>query len=119
MNAAFAVELYLKALNRLYDNDVGRTHDLLQLFSALPDAAKQAISLEFDRATSRPSTMTNLSAFQAEIERVRHAFMDWRYLHERTRTDEVRIQELIFVLNVLHNVLRFDARVNPNASDQV
>jgi hypothetical protein len=115
VNAAFALELYLKALNCVYGNDVGRTHDLLRLFCALPDAAKKAVEREFANAKLRPPNVQDLASFQTEIERVRHAFMDWRYLHEKKKTDQVLIPEMIFVLNVLHNACRFDVRINPDA----
>jgi hypothetical protein len=116
VNATFAIELYLKTLNRLYGNDIGRTHDLLRLFLALPDEGMQAVHREFSIALPRPACITDIKTFQAEIERVRHFFMEWRYLHERKHTGEVRFPELIFVRNVLHNTCRSDAKLKPGPS---
>ena len=112
VNATFALELYLKTLNLLYGRKVGRSHDLHRLYSALPDEAMQAVRREFSTSLPRPASITDIKAFQTEIERVRHAFMEWRYLHERMQTGEVRFPELIYVLNVLHNTCRSDAKLN-------
>jgi HEPN domain len=109
VNAAFAVELYLKALHHTHPGKVGRTHDLLHLFCTLPDDTKQAILREFSNASPRPENLKDLASFQAEIERIRHAFMDWRYLHEKEGVGEILIPELIFVMNVLHNTCRAHA----------
>jgi hypothetical protein len=110
VNAAFALELYLKTLNRLYGKDLRRDHDLLVLFDELSPEAKEALRQEISKAPPTAG-IKDLVAFRAEIERVRHAFVEWRYLHERTRAGEIRFVELIFVLNVLHNTCRADVRL--------
>jgi hypothetical protein len=95
----------------VYGNDQ-RGHDLLELFDALPVEAREALCQELSKAQSK-NGITELGAFRTEIERVRHAFVEWRYLHERTRACEIRFVELIFVLNVLHNTCRVDPRLKP------
>ena len=83
VNSAFALEPYLKTLSLLYGKEQ-RGHDLLELFDELPADATEALRQEISKA---PPTAAgkDLVAFRAEIERVRHAFVEWRYLHERTR----------------------------------
>jgi HEPN domain-containing protein len=111
VNSAFALELYLKALSLLYGTEL-RGHDLLDLFDALPAEAKEALRQNFGK-TAWPCGITEIAAFRAEIERVRHAFVEWRYLHERNRASEIRFVELIFVMNVLHDTCRTDRRLAP------
>ncbi len=114
VNAAFALELYLKTLALLHGNDV-RGHDLLELFDALPTAAHQALLSNF--ANSKwPCGITDMVVFRAEIERLRHSFVEWRYLHEKSRTGEVRFGELIFVMEVLHETCRADTRLRAQSA---
>ncbi len=114
VNATFALELYLKTVSLLHGSEQ-RGHDLLELFDALPPDATEALRHEISKAPSTRS-VADLSAFRVEIERVRHAFVEWRYLHERTRAGEIKFAELIFVLHVLHNVCQVDPRLKPPAS---
>jgi hypothetical protein len=48
VNAAFALELYLKTLSILQGNEL-RGHDLLELFDALPHGAHKALSANFGK----------------------------------------------------------------------
>jgi len=111
VNAAFALELYLKTVGLLYGNEL-RGHDLLELFDALPPAAHEALVSNFAKSTW-PCAIADIAAFRAEIERLRHAFIQWRYLHERNRAGEIRFVEMIFVMEVLHETCRADHRLNP------
>jgi hypothetical protein len=58
-------------------------------------------------------------AFRKEIERLRSAFLEWRYLHERKKASEIRFAEMIFVMEVLditcraHDKLATPHRVTP------
>jgi hypothetical protein len=110
VNAAFALELYLKTLALLHGDDL-RGHDLLELFDALPTAAHQALLSNFAKS-KWPFGITELVVFRAEIERLRHSFVEWRYLHEKSRAGEIRFGELIFVMEVLHETCRADTRLN-------
>jgi hypothetical protein len=112
VNSAFALELYLKTLSLLYGKEQ-RGHDLLELFDELPADATDALRRNFDKTTFSCG-ITETAAFRAEIERVRHAFVEWRYLHERNRAGEIRFPELIFVMNVLHDTCRADFRLQPS-----
>jgi len=99
VNATFALELYLKTLGLLHDNEL-RGHDLLSLFDALPSVAHQTLLPNFAKSTSQCG-ITEMVAFRKEIERLRSAFLEWRYLHERKRASEIRFAEMIFVMEVL------------------
>jgi hypothetical protein len=109
VNAAFAVELYLKTLGCVCGLNM-RGHDLLELFDELTAEAKDLLQREITRSPATEG-IKDLSGFRTEIERARHLFVEWRYLHERNRASEVRFVELIHVLNVLHNACRSDERL--------
>jgi hypothetical protein len=112
VNASFAVELYFKTLGFVYGHNQ-HGQDLLELFDELPVEAKELLRREI--ATSPPTQgIKDLTGFRTEIERVRHVFHEWRYLHERNRASEIRFPELIHILNVLHNTCRADARLKPS-----
>jgi len=112
VNAAFALELYLKTVGLLHNNEL-RGHDLLELFDALPSAAHEALFSNFGKSKWLCG-IADMIAFRAEIERLRHAFIQWRYLHERNRAGEIRFVEMIFVMEVLHETCRADSRLNTN-----
>jgi hypothetical protein len=117
VNATFALELYLKTLGLLH-NTVLRGHDLLSLFDALPPVAHQALLQNFVKSTWQ-CDITEMVAFRKEIERLRSAFLEWRYLHERKRASEIRFVQMIFVMEVLditcrsHDKLATPPRVTP------
>jgi hypothetical protein len=111
VNAAFAIELYLKTLGSLYDLKM-HGHDLLDLLEELPAEAKELLRREI--AMAPPSEgIKDLSGFRSEIERLRSVFVDWRYLYERRTAPEVRIVEFIHIVNLLHNTCRKDDRLKP------
>jgi hypothetical protein len=114
VNAAFAIELYLKTLGSLYGLNM-HGHDLLDLFDELPAEAKELLRREIARVPST-QVIKDLTSFRTEIERVRHVFIEWRYLHERSSASEIRFVEFIHVINVLHNTCRTDDRLKPSAS---
>ncbi len=109
VNATFALELYLKTLGLLHDNEL-RGHDLLSLFDALPSVAHQTLLSNFAKSTSQCG-ITEMVAFRKEIERLRSAFLEWRYLHERKRASEIRFAEMIFVMEVLDITCRADSKL--------
>jgi hypothetical protein len=115
VNAAFALELYLKTANLLF-GEQARGHDLLDLFDALPISARDTIFANFAKSTW-PCDIADMVAFRSAIERLRHAFVQWRYLHESNRAAEIRFPELIFLMEVLHETCRSDIRLQASTSD--
>ncbi|MGY0574306.1 hypothetical protein ACTGJ9_027210 [Bradyrhizobium sp. RDM12] len=111
VNAAFAVELYLKTLACVHGLEM-RGHDLLGLFDQLPEEALEQLRQEIVLAPATDG-IKDLTGFRVEIERLRHVFVEWRYLYERDSASEIRFLELIHILNVLHNICRKDDRLRP------
>jgi hypothetical protein len=117
VNAAFAIELYLKTLGFVHGRKL-HGHNLLSLLDELPAEAKDLLRLEIARAPATEG-IKDSDGFRTEVARVRHVFKEWRYLHERDSAPEIRFLEFIHVLNVLHNVCRTDDRLKrpaPNSA---
>jgi len=104
VNSAFSIELYLKTLGQIHHKSL-RGHELLTLFDALPDAACQAIEAVIPACAQKRKLNGNIS-FRDCIVELNHAFVEWRYCYEKERTDEVRIEPTIFVMEVLHEACR-------------
>lgn len=105
VNAAFAIELYMKAVAHLYGEPVVRGHDLLDLFDALPHEAYAAFQQNFSKCNFQCG-IAEIAAFRYAIEQLRNAFVQWRYLHETSVAREIHIQPMIFVMEVLHETCR-------------
>lgn len=114
VNAAFAIELYLKTLCSVHGLEM-RGHDLLDLFDQLPADAVEQLRQEIAGAPATEG-IKDLTGFRVEIERLRHAFVEWRYLYERDSASEIRFLEFLHILNVLHNTCRKDERLKPSSS---
>lgn len=112
VNAAFAIELYLKTLGFLYGRNM-HGHDLLKLFDKLPADAKELLRREIAEAPAPTNGIKDVDGFRTEIGRARHVFEEWRYLHERNSASEIRFVEFIRVIDVLHNVCRTHEQIRP------
>lgn len=109
---SLSIELFLKSLLIFTERPVHATHDLLDLFHALPQSAKDAVTAEHGRLSADPgegavslrlvytqdSTLRPPEAGAAHgardnsatgvLERNRDAFSSWRYLHEIAQRGE-------------------------------
>lgn len=103
VNSAFAIELYLKTVARIYGSAL-RGHDLLGLFDALPALAHA--ELERTLLSCTTSDIQSMSDFRTALEKMRKLFVEWRYLHEGGSAAEVHFPTLILILEVLHNTCR-------------
>lgn len=104
VNAAFSVELYLKALAKKHGVAL-RGHELLKLYKALP---VKALS-EIEEVTPRCAANRALGEppkFPEYIKELNNAFVDWRYCYELEKTGPVHIEPTIFVMEVLHECCR-------------
>jgi hypothetical protein len=111
VNSAFALELYLKTLGHVYGKSL-HGHDLLRLFHNLPQEAHEALHQNFAKSAWQCG-VTRLGEFRRVLEESRRAFVEWRYLHEVERVSgEIRIQPMIFVMEVLHETCRASNTVN-------
>lgn len=100
VNSAFAIELYIKTLGKIFNTPL-HGHDLLELFDSLPVEAHSALRQHFSKARW-PSEISTLEDYRKAIEQMRNAFVEWRYLHENQEANEVQIPPMIFVMEVLH-----------------
>jgi hypothetical protein len=104
-NLTLAVELYLKTLYILLRVPVPHTHNLLQLFSGLPQEVEEALTRAYDamgcpspevacgitlQLSVRPLTDDDPRpearpdhGLRSVLDRGRDAFETWRYLYER------------------------------------
>lgn len=104
VNAAFAVELYLKALAQKHGVAL-RGHELVKLYKALP---KDALS-EIDEVSPKCAANRALDEspdFAGYLGELNNTFVEWRYCYEVERTGLVRTEPTIFVMDVLHEACR-------------
>jgi hypothetical protein len=104
VNAAFSIELYLKALAQKHGLSL-RGHELVKLHEALPAKAR----LEIESVTSRCAENRRLGEkanFAVYLKELNNTFVDWRYCYELERTGPVEIEPTIFVMEVLHESCR-------------
>jgi HEPN domain-containing protein len=104
VNSAFSIELYIKTLAQ-HHGTVLKGHDLIKLLGALPAAARSDIDavLPTCRLEFPPAGNPELRECISELA---NAFVDWRYLHEKTRASTIRIDRAIFVMKVMHEACR-------------
>ena len=104
VNSAFSIELYIKTLAQ-HHGTVLKGHDLLKLLGALPAAALADINavLPICRLEFPPAGNPELRECVSELS---NAFVDWRYLHERSRANSISIDRAIFVMKVMHEACK-------------
>jgi hypothetical protein len=104
VNAAFAIELYLKALAQRHGVSL-RGHELVKLHKALP--AKALAEME----SVIPNCAVNRALgeepdFGKYLANLNNSFVEWRYSYELGKTGPVHIEPAIFVMEVLHETCR-------------
>jgi HEPN domain-containing protein len=110
VNAAFALELYLKTLGHLFGRAL-RGHDLLGLFDALPPEGHEVLRQNLSKAKWQCG-ITNMEGFRNVLSDLRSAFIEWRYLHEKDRASEISFIPMIFVMEVLHVACQANEKVH-------
>jgi hypothetical protein len=105
VNAAFALELYLKTI-ALQRGKKLHGHELVRLFDKLPASGKVAIErqLEIVAPVSQwqceARTLADLRSIVLDLN---NAFVEWRYLHEKMGTlRQITFRPMIFLGEVLH-----------------
>ena len=96
--AALAVEFTLKALLRKECGRYKHTHDLLELYEALPDAVQALLENEFSRLSS--------GSLCALLAKHREDFVRWRYLDrdvEFLKSECTGLQLAICTILDVHN----------------
>jgi len=107
VNATFAIELYFKALAKKHGVAL-RGHELLKLYQELPQEALKEIEQAIpgcanDRKISSPN-------FFEYLKELNSAFVDWRYIFEKSASGPIHIEPTIFVMQVLHEAFRSPAK---------
>ena len=116
VNAAFSIELYLKALAVKHGLKPPKGHELLKLFSKLPGSALAEIEKVSPRCAANRA-LEGYADFKAYLEGLNEAFVEWRYCYELERTRPVHIQPTIFVMEVLHEACRLPAKEEHSAAE--
>lgn len=109
VNAAFSIELYLKALAQKHGVSL-RGHELIKLHAALPDKALSEVQSVMQRCAANRA-LGEEPDFFAYLKNLNNTFVEWRYSYELEKTGPVRIEPTIFVMEVLHEA----CRLPPNA----
>jgi hypothetical protein len=102
VNAAFGIELYLKTLANIH----GKTltgHQLLKLYDSLPTKAKESIEVVVPEFAKQRAIKLPID-FRKCISELNDTFVVWRYIHETSNASEVNIQNMIFVMQCLHQI---------------
>jgi hypothetical protein len=108
VNAAFAIELYFKALAKKHDTTL-KGHELLKLYGSLPQKALIEIEVAIPKcANNRKLVSPNFVGYLKELN---NAFVDWRYIFEKSGAEIVHVEPTIFVMQVLHEA--FLSNVKP------
>ncbi|SDI25340.1 HEPN domain-containing protein [Pseudomonas benzenivorans] len=107
VNAAFSIELYLKALSQKHGVAL-RGHELIKLYEALPSKAHIEIQTVTPRCADN-RTLGEPPELLAYLKDLNNAFIEWRYSYELERTGAVHIEPTIFVMEVLHEACRLPA----------
>lgn len=109
VNAAFSIELYLKALAKKHGVSL-RGHELIKLYAALPDKALSEVQSVIQHCAANRA-LGEEPDFSAYLKNLNNTFVEWRYSYELEKTGPVHIEPTIFVMEVLHEA----CRLSPNA----
>ncbi|MFE0842420.1 hypothetical protein [Achromobacter insolitus] len=114
VNAALALELYLKALAEAHGTRIKRLHELDRLYRALPDAARRRVEHEVKAAL----LIQPIEGFREVVDAftaMRSSFVEWRYLYEREETDLFPVQGANMLMRILHNLCYEALVASPSA----
>lgn len=109
VNAAFSIELYLKALAQKHTVTL-RGHELIKLYEALPIKANAEINQVIPQCAANRA-LGEPPDFVAYLQNLNNTFVQWRYSYELERTGAVHIEPTIFVMEVLHEACRLPPQV--------
>ncbi|MBI5006441.1 MAG: hypothetical protein HZB95_04875 [Nitrosomonadales bacterium] len=109
VNSAFAIELYLKALGKKHHVTL-RGHELLKLYKTLPRTALVEIEEAIPRC-AKERRLGNSPNFVEYLKELNSAFVDWRYIFEKSQSGPIHIEPTIFVMQVLHEAFRSQVKV--------
>ncbi len=102
VNATFACEMYLKALQSI-TNEAENTHNLSQLFKHLPNKLKDKIN-KLTKEKSTGFLIDGKILFKDHIKTISNAFVEWRYIYEK-ETASINISVILLILTVLDTLV--------------
>lgn len=102
VNAAFSVELYLKALHAKANGGM-RVHKLLQLYDALADMRRAELCAEAVQLASEHGEGPQVQ-FRDLLAVLNNAFEQWRYVYELPRSGFIHLQQTILVMHACRDV---------------
>lgn len=106
VNAAFALEVYLKSIFAALDQTVPIHHDLSKLLANLPDEGRVAIQLQIPHFWTGEVAAERFD-LAAIVDSLAGAFVHWRYYYEGTgKAQPVNVASVIYALNVIHRASR-------------
>jgi hypothetical protein len=100
VNAAFSIELYLKALAQKHGVAL-RGHELTKLYKALPEKARREVEAVIPGCANERS-LGEPPNFPLYLKSLNNTFVEWRYLYEAEKSSKVLVEPTIFVMQVLH-----------------
>lgn len=112
VNAALAIELYLKTLSAVHGKTL-KGHALVKLFDNLPAAAVADLEAQTPAAAIGHQVAQGRS-FRDCLHAVNDAFVDWRYLYEKSEIGEIKINEVVFLLDVAHHACSLHKNMSPD-----
>lgn len=80
--AAFSIELALKAIILAESGKSANGHKLDDLYAELSDASQQKVAAAVTMPTY-PKIPGVTETFDTALTKIRNAFVDWRYIHEK------------------------------------
>jgi hypothetical protein len=100
VNAAFSIEIYLKALYRINGREA-TGHDLLQLYNGLPEE-EQAFILQAAQDVRPHYKHKDGSDFLSCLSDLRKAFVEWRYIYEHDYLPGPEFQGIRYAMHSIH-----------------
>ena len=104
VNAAFSIELYLKALAKKHQVTL-KGHELLKLYESLPQKAIEEIESVIPRC-AKDRALNEPPNFVQYLKELNSAFIEWRYIFEKSESKPIYFEPTIFVMQVLHEAFR-------------
>jgi hypothetical protein len=103
VNAAFAIELYLKAIHNAYGNSI-RGHHLENLYKKIPDTGKLHV-LDASKDVRSLYQLPDGADIDTCFESLSYAFENWRYIYEKNQL-KVELQSIRYTLHVTAEACR-------------
>lgn len=97
VNAAFSIELYLKAINDCYGNKI-RGHNLANLYNKIPADGKSYFLKAATELRNRYE-LPQGTDINTCLESLSYAFENWRYIYEHNHI-ETELQSIRYTLHV-------------------